>query len=147
MLVATLWVAGCPSEEAEPPPVGNVVVFTPAPPADPTPGAFAGMPFVQLEIDPTQRDAITALGACAHWITQCVNPESRSVDDCFRSVPNCTADEPWREAELCCPAQCYAEYADRRRAGEDALAAFDAVLFVDRTCMPGLEQLLKEGRR
>ena len=70
-------------------PIGHPVSFDPPPPPDlaaahlprlPN-GHFLAIaiPGAQLEIDPTLRDPVTALGACTAWITSCVDPAAPAV--------------------------------------------------------------------
>jgi hypothetical protein len=85
---------------------------------------------------------VTALGACTRWITLCVDPASRSLDDCARSAPACATDRPWEEAAACCPAACFATYEAARLGGAEPLAAFSQVYFTDASCFPGVRALL-----
>jgi hypothetical protein len=136
-------------------PVGHPFAFDPPPPLD---VATSGLPpladgnfFVlsvpgaQLEIDPTRRDPVTAAGACARWITSCVEIGGHPLDDCTRSAPPCATDRPWEEATACCPATCFERYQDARRAGTDPVAALDAVYFGKDPCFPGVAALLSGG--
>jgi hypothetical protein len=100
------------------------------------------IPGLRLEHAPTLKDPLTALGACARWVTGCFEPGSRSLDACVNSVPSCTTDEPWLEATECCPAACQDAYRARRAANEEPWPALDATLFVDGSCMPGLAALV-----
>lgn len=136
-------------------PVGKPVSFDPPPPPDleaahvprlPN-GQFLmlALPGAQLTLDPALRDPITALGACTAWITSCVDPASRSLDDCARSAPPCATDRPWEEATACCPAACFDAYQKARRAGTEALAAYGQVYFKAPDCFPGVRALLQGG--
>lgn len=98
-----------------------------------------------MSYDPSLSDALTTVGDCAHLIVQCSNPPEHSLDDCFRSVRQCTTDTPWEEDKACCPAACYNEYSQQRRSGVEPYPAFDSVLFQNKTCVPGLASLLEEG--
>lgn len=95
---------------------------------------------LQLRIQHDLRDPVTALGECSDWVTSCLKPGERSLDDCFFSAPPCTTKEPWNEPAACCPAECYAQYAQKRRAGAPDEKAFDEVLFEDGSCVPGLRK-------
>jgi len=95
-----------------------------------------------MEIQDDLRDPLTALGACTRWIVGCVEPGNRSIDDCARSVPQCTTDKPWEEEAHCCPSSCFDSYATIREAGIESITAFDTVYFADGSCFPGLEELL-----
>ena len=103
------------------------------------------IPNASLAIDPTLRTPVTALGACADWVTGCVDPAARSLDDCARSATPCTTDRPWEEP-ACCPPACFDAYQARRRAGTEPLAAFSDVYFRDASCFPGLRALLEGGQ-
>ena len=132
-------------------PLGRVVPFTPPPRRDlatlPLPSAENGnllvleVPGGRLELDPTRRGPLTALGRCTDWIAACVAPPDRTLDDCARSAPACSSATPWDEPTACCPPACFAAY---RRArldappGEPALDAFTRVYFDDAGCFPGV---------
>ncbi len=92
----------------------------------------------RLEVDPTLRDPLTALGDCADQVSYCYAPGVRELDDCVRSVRSCTTDQPWLEPVSCCPKQCQDDYATARGAGIDAPSALDKVFFVDHQCFPGV---------
>lgn len=95
----------------------------------------------ELELDPNARDPLTGLGACADLVTYCVHPKgAQSVDGCVASVPRCTTSEPWLE-EPCCPDSCVRAYERERRSAEP-VAAFDAALFGNGSCYPGVKALL-----
>jgi hypothetical protein len=137
-------------------PVGHPVAFEPPPPVDvaaaglpPLPnGNFLVLtvPGAQLEIDPSRRDPLTAGGACARWITGCVET-GNTLDDCTRSAPPCATERPWEEAAACCPATCFERYESSRQAGAEPIAAFDAVYFGQDTCFPGVAALLTGAGR
>ena len=97
----------------------------------------------QLELDPTRRDPMTSLGLCTRWIVKCVDPGTRSLDDCARSVPRCTSEKPWLKNTTCCPEACFEQYATRRIHGQSAIEAFDHVYFGDPSCFPGVLALLE----
>lgn len=136
-------------------PVGHPVSYTAPPPLDLTtlglPTAKSGRPLVlavpgaQLEIDATRKDALTALGHCARWITACVVSQ-HPLDDCARSVPLCATDRPWEEQDECCAASCFERYQQARQAGTEAVEAFGQVFYGTSSCMPGVQDLLKAGR-
>jgi hypothetical protein len=97
-----------------------------------------------LVVDETLRDPITAIGACANWVLDCFSPGERTLDTCFRSAPVCGLDQPWLEDEPCCPAQCFDRYREARTRGLAEYPAFDEVLFVDMSCVPGARELVGE---
>ena len=94
-----------------------------------------------LEIDPTIRDAITALGECDDQITYCFSPNERSLDECVRSVTTCKTSTPWNELP-CCPKKCQDDYAAARTRGVEPATALDTVLFAEHTCFPGVTDAL-----
>jgi len=136
-------------------PVGHPLAFDPPPSIDLTaqslPTAASGRPLLlavpgaQLEIDATKRDALTALGHCARWITACV-VTAHSLDDCARSAPLCASDRPWDERDECCAPSCFERFQEARRAGAAPLAAFQDVFYGTSSCMPGVQALLQAGR-
>jgi hypothetical protein len=132
--------------------VGRVVTFVPPPVQDlvalgapqlPDGRFFIfGTPEASLTIDPTLKGPVTALGTCTRWITTCVDPASRSLDDCARSAPACATNRPWEEFAPCCPAACFAAYEVARLGGTAPLDAFRQVYFTDASCFPGVRALL-----
>jgi hypothetical protein len=133
-------------------PIGRPVPFEPPPPPDLAAthlpqlpdGRFVVLviPGAQLLLDPLLRTPVTALGACTGWITSCVDPSARSLDDCARSTPPCLTDRPWEEPAACCSAGCFTAYEAVRRAGTESLTAFAQVYFEDAQCFPGVRELL-----
>ena len=95
-----------------------------------------------MEIQDDLRDPLTAMGACTRWVVGCVDPGNRSLDDCARSVPQCTTDKPWEEEAHCCPTSCFDNYSTLRESGVEPIDAFDTVYFADGSCFPGLKELL-----
>lgn len=138
-LLAAPLVAGCGSGEA---PIGELVDFEPAPPQDLVELGIPQTPagrfvlyrddHVRLELEPSLDDAIARTAACASWITQCVEPGARELDDCVRS------------SAAACPAACYERYAARRREGAAPIDALEHALF-EATCVPGLAELVGGG--
>ncbi len=91
----------------------------------------------RLEIDPAQRDPVTAYGFCAQLVLDC--SRARGEDpDCVRGVRRCATDEPWNEDEPCCPAACVDAYDQLRDAGVGHVEAMLHVFAEDRSCFPGL---------
>jgi hypothetical protein len=74
---------------------------------------------------------VHVLAACSDLITRCVSPRERTLDACFMSVPQCTSAQPWNDPAYkpCCPAQCWAQYEDKRIAGMTPITAFRATLY------------------
>lgn len=95
----------------------------------------------RLELDPTVRDPLTGLGTCSDLLTYCFEPGVKSLDDCAREVPRCTTKEPWNESD-CCPDSCVDDYLDARKTAEP-LAAFDAALYQNGSCYPGVKGLIQ----
>lgn len=133
-----------------PDPIGKIVRFTPEAPVDvrtlELPAGADGHPRLiqvpggELTVNPARANPVTAFGRCAYWITACVSPPDRTIDDCARSAPPCGSPEPWAEAALCCPAACFTDYEALRRAGTADIAAFGQAYF-DGACIPGLRAL------
>jgi len=107
-------------------------------------GTFALLtpPNAELRIDPTIADPVTAAARCGDWVTGCLAPPARSLDDCARSAPHCTTNRPWDEAAACCPAACFTAYEAKRRQGASAMLAWRQVYRDDGSCFPGLRALL-----
>ena len=94
----------------------------------------------RIEIDPTARDAITAVGACSDLITYCVS-DSRGLDECVAIAPGCHTAQPWNEP-ACCPSDCKAAYSDART-NDPPLRAFERAFFETPECFPGLANALE----
>src|SRR5678815_1089293 len=95
----------------------------------------------RLDLDPSQSDAITALGACADLVTYCA--ASSSLDACVDQARTCTTSTPWDESESCCPVACRKAYHQKRSGGASPAAAFDAVWFEAPDCFPGVRTALE----
>lgn len=91
---------------------------------------------VAFEIDTSKRDRGTAMATCLDWVTSCLDPSSRTLDDCARSAPVCKTLTPWQESVACCPAACFGQYRAQRAQGLIARSAFNKVYLLDQTCMP-----------
>lgn len=151
---ALLALGACSNTPAEEPPAfGRQVAFTP--PVDPDPAAAplpknaAGQlrltPGAPVEIvwAPPTPGPMTALSQCTRWISSCVAPPARTVDDCARSVPVCKTNEPWNEA-ACCPQACFDRYVAARKSGTKDVDAFSATYFdKNDNCIPGISALVK----
>jgi hypothetical protein len=146
---------GCNEETNGVQPVGNLVDYEPPAPVELD---QVGLPVldngnllafttsgINLEINPEKKDALTALGGCAEWISGCFEPGSRSLDDCVRSSPECATNTPWDESEWCCPLDCKQGYYTLRWDDVEDYVAVTQVLFEDGSCMPGLTALLGGG--
>ncbi|MCA9543110.1 MAG: hypothetical protein KC613_01935 [Myxococcales bacterium] len=88
------------------------------------------------------------LGRCTYTVVACLKGAGQGdVDACLRSAPVC-ADPAYADPATppCCPAACVSAYAQARAQGAAPLAALDATLFADASCVPGLtEALAGEG--
>ncbi|MBE2249086.1 MAG: hypothetical protein IAE78_06005 [Myxococcus sp.] len=154
VVFGALCVAGCDSSAAPP---GKLVTYPARPRVDLSASGLPTLangntllvevPRARLEHDGRLKDSLTALGACVDEVIGCVSPDERSLDDCFRSVRACSTPTPWNEAAPCCPSACLEGYAAERAAGKADFEAFRQTLFVEKTCMPGLTDLLARGRR
>lgn len=132
--------------------IGQLVAFDPGPLPDftalglPPRGdgtySFMGVPNADFAIDPNLKDPITALGRCASWIVACLSPPTRLLDDCARSAPACTTDQPWLEGQRCCPSACFTAYESLRREGASPGRALRTVYFQDASCFPGVRAVL-----
>lgn len=144
---------GCVDEA---PTIGKQVEFAPPPQVDLTmadlPRSSSGRPIVvkvpgiQVEYDSELKDAVTALAGCVELLMSCVEPDARSLDDCFFSSRKCETESPWMEGAFCCPSTCFEKYATLRIEGVEEFNAFEDTFFKDRTCFPGLVARLAEGR-
>ena len=96
----------------------------------------------RVEIDPTQRDALTALGECADLLSYCYAPPNFTLARCFASVKGCATEMPWSEP-ACCPAACRDAFNREVAAGLAPNAALDRVLFREPDCFPGVRAALE----
>jgi hypothetical protein len=96
----------------------------------------------RLEIDPTSRDAITALGECLDLVSYCYEPAQRSLQSCVKSAKSCTTSTPWTESSACCPAAIFASSAVLHAAGTGQVEAFEEVFFTNPECFPGVKEAL-----
>ena len=97
---------------------------------------------VRVEIDPTQSDALTALGECADLLSYCYAPPNFTLARCFSSVKGCATQTPWAEP-ACCPAACRDAFTREVAAGLAPNAALDKVLFGEPDCFPGVRAALE----
>jgi hypothetical protein len=96
----------------------------------------------RLDLDPSQNDALTALGSCADLVSYCASP-TRALDACVDGARACATDTPWREHEPCCPSACRDAYHRARAGGATPAAAFRAVWFDQPDCFPGARAALE----
>ena len=127
-------------EQPAAPPVLDVTVFAAA-------GAgatrlLADVANARLELDPTQRDALTALGECADLVSYCYAPGAYSLGDCFDRSRSCLTQTPWTEAP-CCPVTCKTAFAAEVATGASPRSALEKVLFREPDCFPGVREALE----
>lgn len=119
------------------PPAQNLIVF----------GAgatklLAEVGNARVELDPTQSDALTALGECADLLTYCYAPPAFTLARCFSTVRLCATSTPWTEPD-CCPADCQTAFTREVAAGLSPNKAFEKVLFLEPDCFPGVRAALE----
>lgn len=97
---------------------------------------------LRLDIDPTVRDPITALGECADLVAYCYAPPTFSVGTCLSRARTCTTATPWTE-DACCPADCKTAFLAQVSAGLSERDALEKVLFREPDCFPGVRAALE----
>jgi hypothetical protein len=97
---------------------------------------------VRLEIDPTTRDPIVALGECVDAAVYCYEPGTKGLSWCLQNTRTCKTDAPWTE-EPCCPQQCKDDFEDALSKGTTPAKAIEAVFFDEKTCFPGVREALE----
>lgn len=148
-LVFPLLLLACDRTD-KPLPDGGVVVKPPPSVFDvnlfpPLPGGtklFAEATNVRFELDPTTKDAISALGLCADAVAYCYDPAGRDLADCLASTRSCDTTTPWNET-ACCPQPCKDAFVDRLDAGAAQYDAFEQVFFLAPDCFPGVRAALE----
>ena len=98
---------------------------------------------VRVEVDPTLRDAITALAACADQVAYCYQPGVLDVRVCLTLAPTCQTQTPWSEGTACCPQACRDAFEVEVAAGLSQVRAFEKVLFLQPDCFPGVRQAIE----
>ena len=96
----------------------------------------------RLEIDPTQKDALTALAECADLVSYCYAPGTLTVSQCLHNARKCETTQPWGEAP-CCPQACADAFDAEVGAGMNHVDALEKVLFRQPDCFPGVRALLE----
>lgn len=91
---------------------------------------------LDVVLDPATRDPVSGFAECLGLVGACVDGGGE-LGACADQARTCRTDHGWDEAP-CCPGACQRALRDRLRAGEDAVAAFDAVYVADGRCFPGL---------
>jgi hypothetical protein len=95
----------------------------------------------RIDLDPSQSDALTALGACADLVSYCA--ASSSLDSCVDGARVCSTSTPWNESQSCCPSACRDAYHQARGAGASPASAFESVWFESPDCFPGARSALE----
>lgn len=96
----------------------------------------------RVELDPTQSDALTALGQCADLLTYCYAPPAVTLERCFASARTCTTSTPWDEP-ACCPRACHEAFTREVQGGLAPNRALEKVLFLEPDCFPGVRAALE----
>lgn len=130
-----------------PPPLVTVPPLPPPPDLSGYPVDSEGLPILAQGANlnmvvPATPDAITARDRCATLVSNCFEPNVRSIDACMLSAPHCGTAQPWTESSPCCAEACWTAYATLRTAGVDPLSASLSVLYDSPSCMPGVDALL-----
>lgn len=97
----------------------------------------------KLELDPTVKDPLTGLAACADFISYCYAPPGVSVGECFERARKCETTEPWNEASPCCPVACKMAFDAEVARGMGHVQALERVLFREPDCYPGVRAALE----
>ncbi len=97
----------------------------------------------KLEIDPTVKDPLTGLAACADFISYCYAPPGIGISECFERARKCETSEPWTEASPCCPAACKTAFDAEVSRGLGHVQALEKVLFREPDCYPGARAALE----
>jgi hypothetical protein len=97
----------------------------------------------RVDLDPSQSDAITALGSCADLVTYCTAAASSTLDQCVDDARTCATSTPWSESDACCPSACRDAYHQARNGGASDTAAFERVWFESPDCFPGVRSALE----
>lgn len=96
-----------------------------------------------LQIDPTQRDPLTALGECADLVTNCYVPGGADLAFCLELARPCDSDEPWKEKNACCPKACKTAFTAEVSSGSTQRDALEKTFFSAPDCFPGVRALLE----
>lgn len=90
----------------------------------------------------------TSSAACLQLKTSCLvassSPKESVLDECVDGLPRCETNEPWTEAQPCCPSSCVDAYKEERRLGASQLEASSAVFGSNHECFPGLRDWYRE---
>ena len=97
----------------------------------------------RLEVDPTARDPLTALGECADAVSYCYAPPLLGITECLASVRHCETETPWLETLPCCPKACVTAFSAELQAGQSEMQALETVFFREPDCFPGVRAALE----
>ncbi|MBL8951595.1 MAG: hypothetical protein JNK82_12510 [Myxococcaceae bacterium] len=97
----------------------------------------------KLELDPTVRDPLTGLAACADLVSYCYAPPDLGLSACFALARKCETPAPWNEPSPCCPAACQTAFDAEIARGTGHAAALEKVLFREPDCYPGVRAALE----
>ena len=122
------------------PPISSLAVFSSV--GSGATKLLADVSNARVEIDPTQSDALTALGECADLLSYCYAPPSFTLERCFSTARTCTTETPWTE-QACCPQTCRDAFTREVTAGLSPKAALEKVLFREPDCFPGVRAALE----
>jgi hypothetical protein len=95
-----------------------------------------------IDLDPTLKDPLTALGGCTDLVTNAYAPGTESLDEAVSGVKACESQKPWELLAPCCPTECKDAFAAARANGGEEFAAFDQIFFKDPSCFPGVKDLV-----
>lgn len=122
------------------PPISSLAVFSSV--GSGATKLLADVSNARVEIDPTQSDALTALGECADLLSYCYAPPSFTLERCFSTARTCATSTPWME-QACCPQACHDAFTREVTAGLTPKAALEKVLFREPDCFPGVRAALE----
>lgn len=142
--LAAIGLSSCPllpsSSDSTVLPAGNLGVFSSV--GNSARRLLADVGNARVELDPTQQDALTALGACADLLSYCYAPPEVTIAMCWGRARECGTQAPWTE-EPCCPVTCRDAFVDEVNRGLTPAAAVEKVLFVEPDCFPGVRAALE----
>lgn len=81
------------------------------------------------------RDEIEGMARCLAVVKTCTSPPDRTIDDCMRSAPVCTASPWWEQDAACCPEACFGAYEAQRLDGFSSARAFLDTFYSASSCI------------
>lgn len=145
LVVLAVFVAGCSGGKLDPEKLPEQLPVVPTLPLPKTADGNFNLIDIgmgSIDLDPTVKDPLTALGGCTDLITKAYDPAAKSLDAAVSESKACETLTPWTALAACCPSPCKTAYATARANGADDFAAFDAVFFQDPSCFPGVKELV-----